>query len=351
MLAFIGKTASSTLGVLNSGSTRTSLLPSIFLSYENIFNFRRNVTLLIGPYNHRRATKLVGLNSLQPRKSPMIRSGSQAADNHPNSEINPSSSISSSYSSVDLKYVILSTVYDPIERLIRVTWGDGHRSTFHMIWLRDEDNSPASYDVATGQRLTNSAALPLDIGATHIRVADGGRRLIVEWDRVVAGVTQSAFDSGFLRSHCACAPERSTAAPGALPPYAYTWGKELEAVLPTLAVPYADLMCPGDAGERAVLRLLGMVRSYGVAVVSGTPVCKAESQRVVERLAPVRHTLYGGFWETRVLPPDDADNIDRSRCPRRRTNAHALSRGAHAHAALTPTRTRLMTGASKASRR
>jgi len=143
----------------------------------------------------------------------------------------------------------------------------------------------------------------------RILVSEGGRRLIIDWDRVVAGVTQSSFASDFLRSNCAVDSE-SGAQKGALPPYAYTWGKELETVLPTLAVPYEELMHSGDTGERAVLRLLGMVRSYGVAVVSGTPVCKEESQRVVERLAPVRHTLYGGFWETRVLPPDDENNID-----------------------------------------
>jgi len=209
-----------------------------------------------------------------------------------------------------VKYLILNAVYNTDERLIQLTWGDGHQSIFHMIWLRDEDRSAACYDEATGQRLTDTAALPLDIGATEIRVTEGGRRLLVEWNRVVAGVERSAFDSDFLRSHCAVSAECRGADDCAVPPYAYTWGKELETLLPTLSVPYADLMQPGDAGELAVLRLLGMVRSYGVGVVSGTPDCKEKSQRAVERLAPVRHTLYGGFWETRVLPPDDADNID-----------------------------------------
>jgi hypothetical protein len=257
--------------------------------------------------NHRRISKLVSLNSLQPRKSPMIRSGSQAADKISKSSIKADHSESSF--SHGMKNAILDTTYDAEERLIRITWVDGHRSIFHMIWLRDEDRSPSSYDAATGQRLTDSAALPLDIGASQIRVVDGGRRLVIEWDRLIDGVSHSNFEADFLRSHCAS--ESAGTVHGALPPYAYTWGKELGTVLPTLAVPYAELIRVDDVGERAVLRLLGMVRSYGVAVVSGTPECKKESQRVVERLAPVRHTLYGGFWETRVLPPDDSDNVDR----------------------------------------
>lgn len=241
----------------------------------------------------------------------MIRSGSQAADkiSNPLVKTDPPMKENSSFSRTGMKFVIIDSTYDSEERVIRVTWGDGHRSVFHMIWLRDEDRSPKSYDSATGQRLTDSAALPLNIGATQIRVSDGGRRLVIDWDHIVAGVLRSTFESDFLRSHCAL--ESAGAEHGMLPPYAYTWGKELETVLPTLAVPHAELMRADDAGERAVLRLLGMVRSYGVAIVSGTPECKKESQRVVERLAPVRNTLYGGFWETRVLPPDDIENVDR----------------------------------------
>ncbi len=258
------------------------------------------------------------MQAFKIRNPPMVRSGSRSADFASVSErLSETTGTTSLLSVADngnagLKYLILNAVYNSEERLIQLTWGDGHQSIFHMIWLRDEDRSAASYDEATGQRLTDTAALPLDIGATEIRVVEGGRRLLVEWNRVVAGVERSGFDSNFLRSHCVGSAEHRGADDCALPPYAYTWGKELETLLPTLSVPFADLMQTGDVGERAVLRLLGMVRSYGVGVVSGTPACKEMSQRAVERLAPVRHTLYGGFWETRVLPPDDADNIDRS---------------------------------------
>ena len=62
--------------------------------------------------------------------------------------------------------------------------------------------------------------------------------------------------------------------------------------------------------DSALLRLLKFVQRFGVAIVSNTPVDNASSQEVVERVGPVRHTMYGGFWQTRVLPSEHSSNID-----------------------------------------
>jgi hypothetical protein len=43
-----------------------------------------------------------------------------------------------------------------------------------------------------------------------------------------------------------------------VPPYALTWGEELEILPPTLSTPYAERMQACDAGELEVLRLLSM---------------------------------------------------------------------------------------------
>ncbi len=54
------------------------------------------------------------------------------------------------------------------------------------------------YDEATCQDLTDSAALPLDICAIEIRVTEGGRRLLVERNWVVAGIERSSFQTALI---------------------------------------------------------------------------------------------------------------------------------------------------------
>ena len=203
---------------------------------------------------------------------------------------------------IDSHMAIFDCAYDAEERAIRILWGDGHRSTFHLLWLRDEDRSPKNFDACTHQRLTETSAIPLTIGARKIEVLEGGRLLAIEWDQAVGGIVRSVFDTPFLRSNCYAALEQAGGVRSqAYRPDAYTWGREFASVLPTLSVPYDRLMEAGDTGGRAALQLLSMVRLYGVAIVSGVPVDKAASQAAVERLAPIRQTLYGGFWETKVM--------------------------------------------------
>lgn len=206
--------------------------------------------------------------------------------------------------------IILDVSYNKEDKTIKVTWGDGHRSSYHLIWLRDEDRSVLGFDMSTNQRLVSSGLLPLDIGLQKIRLLEGGKKLEIEWDLVFEGIESSVYDGTFLRQHCSTLVDRSHSQTGSLPAYAKVWGKEMKSILPTLSVPFEEIMRSDDAGEKAVLRLLAMVRVYGVGIISGTPRCKETSQKAVERFSPVRHTLYGGFWETKVLPKDDIDNID-----------------------------------------
>jgi len=186
------------------------------------------------------------------------------------------------------------------ERILNVQWADGHVSQYHFIWLRDHDCADIN---ATNQRNTDTASIPLDISASDVQLVAGGRKLLVTWDSSVQGVISSSFDTAWLREHCY---EHAQHVRRTQQTRAHRWGSELISFLPSLSVPYDEVL----QTDVALLNLLRMVQRYGVAIISNTPVDNVASQRVVERIGPVRHTMYGGFWETRVLPSEDSSHID-----------------------------------------
>lgn len=196
--------------------------------------------------------------------------------------------------------VITHLSVDVAARILEVQWADGHLSRYHFIWLRDHDCTDIN---ATNQRVTDTASIPLDISASKVELVAGGRQVLVTWDRSVQGVTSSTFDTVWLRQHCYVHAQhvRRTQQPRA-----HLWGKELVSLLPSLIVPYDEVLHT----DAALLKLLRLVRRFGVAVVGNTPVDNLASQRVVQRVGPIRHTMYGGFWETRVLPSEDSSHID-----------------------------------------
>ena len=50
---------------------------------------------------------------------------------------------------------------------LEIVWGDGHHSTFHYMWLRD--NAPENRH-ANGQKLIDTLSIPLDLTAERVTV-------------------------------------------------------------------------------------------------------------------------------------------------------------------------------------
>jgi len=85
-----------------------------------------------------------------------------------------------------------------------------------------------------------------------------------------------------------------------------TFGSEMKDKFSVVSTPYQQVM----SSEAAMLEVLANTRKHGFAFMTGTPLDKDLTQQLIERIAPIQHTIYGGFWETVVKSRDEADNID-----------------------------------------
>ncbi|MBV8144235.1 MAG: trimethyllysine dioxygenase [Gammaproteobacteria bacterium] len=165
---------------------------------------------------------------------------------------------------------------------MELRWSDGRApAVLSLMWLRDNCQSAASQHPETRQRMVDTFRIAPDIRAQQIRVQEAGRVLEVAW---ADGGHVSRFDAGFL------AQLRPN--PEVLPVTQQTWNRdEVAARVP--AVGYEAFM----SREPAVKEFLEHVARLGFCFVEGVPGTPEATQAVARRIAYVRATIFGGYWD------------------------------------------------------
>ena len=171
------------------------------------------------------------------------------------------------------------------DRHLEIAWADGHHSTFHYIWLRDNCTCPECRH-SNGQCIIETSLIPPDIHPSSATLAGDGAVEIV-WAN---NGHVSRFVPSWLRSNCYSAEEREKRRP-----QRKLWNAELLQPLPEAS--YRDVTSSDDA-----LRLwLVMIADYGFAILRGVPAVSGTLVEVVELFGYVRETNYGRFFEVRTI--------------------------------------------------
>jgi gamma-butyrobetaine dioxygenase len=167
---------------------------------------------------------------------------------------------------------------------VRITWDDGHASTFHAIWLRD--NCPcAECRHASGQRLLDTRSLPDNVALAQAQIVDG--RITARF----ADGHEAHFDAAWLRANCYCGDEAS-------PARRRLWDASVD--LPVLCY---DEVTGSDEGLR---RWLQWVDELGFAILRSGPVDPRTVTHVAELFGFVRETNYGRLFDVRsVVDPNN----------------------------------------------
>ena len=153
--------------------------------------------------------------------------------------------------------------------------------TLSLFWLRDHDPNEDALHPETQQRLIDTFQIPADIAAQSIEVAEGGRTLRVQW---LPDGRVSRYDAQFLAA--------LRADPEVLPVVRSLWdGASIAANLPQVG--YAELL----AQDAVLLALLENVDRYGLCMVEGVPGTPQATCAVAERVAYIRMTIFGGYYD------------------------------------------------------
>ncbi|KAK6528942.1 hypothetical protein TWF694_004170 [Orbilia ellipsospora] len=167
------------------------------------------------------------------------------------------------------------------DKRISLPWEEGKNSTFQHIWLRDHCQCPQCMHPQTKQRTLDTFSLPLNIRPSEVEPKDEG--LYVKWH----GGHESLYSWEWLHRH-SYAPrlEKYPSVQRKL------WGKaDLEENIPV--VKYDDVM----KSDNGVAEWTSQIQIYGFCFVDGVPTTPGATKELVERIAHIRHTHYGGFWD------------------------------------------------------
>jgi trimethyllysine dioxygenase len=166
--------------------------------------------------------------------------------------------------------------------MMELHWADGRpRSVLPLLWLRDHCPSPDCQHAETEQRLVDTFRIPADLAARSVQVEDGGAALKVHWahDGHV-----SRFDAQFLAG---LRPD-----PDVLPIERTTWDAQ------SIAKQVPAVPCEPFLADEAVLKeFLELLARYGFCFVEGVPGTPEATQAVAKRIAYIRETIFGGYWD------------------------------------------------------
>lgn len=164
-----------------------------------------------------------------------------------------------------------------------VEWGDGHRSTFHYVWLRD--NAPENRH-PSGQKLVDSINVPLDSVPAGVKL---NGQLNITWADDNA---THRFDPTWLRAHA-----YETAEVAQRQDSITHWqANNIHAKIRKYS--YSRLL-----NANSLLKaMLQDVYSFGFAILKDVPIELGMVLEAVKLFGYVRETNYGSLFDVKVTP-------------------------------------------------
>jgi alpha-ketoglutarate-dependent taurine dioxygenase len=162
-----------------------------------------------------------------------------------------------------------------IKNAVRIKWTDGHSSTYHHLWLRDNCACDDCGAHSSGSRFQALLDIPTDISPTAIKAEASA--LIITWDTGHG----SRYSADWLRKNCYSDSERERRRP-----MKTLWDSSLS------ELPTADYrLAQRDHSEKR--KLFASVREFGFVIVRNVGTDCDETERLTSMIGYVRDTHFG----------------------------------------------------------
>lgn len=209
---------------------------------------------------------------------------------------------------------------DGREGKVGVTWSSGIESKYHNVWLRDHCRCADCYHPQTKQRQLATFSIPLDIQPHSVEATTEG--LLVHWPNLSSfpkeqehthsspsskDVTITEVEGESIHNYHASLYPWSWLYANSYSPSlslgglhaehraenAIMWGSGIAQQPPT--VTWEEVMDPNT--ERGVARWVNKIAQFGFCFVSGVPATPEDTEQLIKKIAFIRETHYGGFWD------------------------------------------------------
>jgi len=175
---------------------------------------------------------------------------------------------------------------------LEIFWSDSNVSCFPWIWLRDHSESFVDLHPDTKQRQIDSFSEPLDNTVNKVWLDENAQNLYVKWE----DQSESCLSYGLLKCMAIPAPPQSIALQ-----FSDLWNSPSEIkIFPEMF--YEELL--GNDGTKTWLE---NIQRVGFVLVTGSPATIEATKELMERIAYIRNSIFGGFsvWDNKLETPDD----------------------------------------------
>ncbi|KAK4179532.1 putative Trimethyllysine dioxygenase [Triangularia setosa] len=164
---------------------------------------------------------------------------------------------------------------------VEISGGARKRESLPYFWLRDNCRCASCINQDTRQRNFDTFAIPSNI--KPLNVSSTAEGVSVKW----SDDHQSLYDWDFIQ-HYVEGDKRDRSVTHGL----HYWGAEIAEQQPTVS--FKDVM----DSEKGVAELTAKIQNYGFSFIDSTPSSDPDlTRQVLERIAFIRLTHYGGFYD------------------------------------------------------
>ena len=165
---------------------------------------------------------------------------------------------------------------------MEVTW-NGKTVRYPARWLRDHCHAAHSMNPETNQRQVDTFAIPFSLAPKDARLSKDEKSILVTWPNEDKS---SIYPLSFLEKMADAGSWKEDH------PKVCWKAEDLIGGLPTVC--YDAVMDESDLG---LLKWMELIDLHGFALVSDVPSTPEATEALARRIAYIRETIFGGFWD------------------------------------------------------
>jgi len=175
---------------------------------------------------------------------------------------------------------------------LNILWSDNSLSCFPWLWLKDHSESKVDLHPDSKQRQIDVFSNPPNYSVDKISLDKNSKHIVIRW----TDESESILSFKLLQS---------TSEPGLHKSFAMNslscWNKPGEIkIFPEMT--YEEVL--SDEGKKI---WLNNIERVGFVLVTETPATPEATKQLMERMAYIRNSIFGGFsvWDNKLENPDD----------------------------------------------
>jgi len=175
---------------------------------------------------------------------------------------------------------------------LNILWSDNSSSCYPWFWLRDHSESKEDLHPDTKQRQIDSFSASLDNTVNKIWLDSSSKNIFIKWD----DLSESRLSFELLLTMSVPSFPQSY-----LLDTSNIWNSSKE-IKDFPEITYQEFMSDGG-----IKTWLSHIKRIGFALVTKTPETPEATKELMERMAYIRNSIFGGFsvWDNKLENPDD----------------------------------------------